>query len=79
MRNGKCLKCGSTTIYSQSNGVGGRNGVAVSIGLTLDSTEVISFVCATCGYFENYFTAQKKLSEVKQKWQKVPVEQRPTK
>ena len=74
MRNGKCLKCGSKTIHSQKNGVGGRNGVAVSLGLSLDSTEVISFVCATCGYFENYFTDQRKLSEVKQKWQKVSVE-----
>ena len=75
MRNGKCHKCGSTTIFSQTNGVGGRNGVAVSIGLSLESTEVTSFVCATCGYFENYFTDQKQLSGVKQKWQKVPVEQ----
>ena len=74
MKNGKCVKCGSTTIYAQGNGVAGRNGVAVSVGLSLDSTAVISYICTTCGYFENYFTDQRKLSEVKEKWQKVSVE-----
>ena len=74
MRNGICLKCGAGTIFSQTNGVGGRNGVAVSIGFSLESTEVTSFVCTTCGYFENYFTDQKQLSNLMQKWQKVPVE-----
>jgi len=75
MRNGKCLKCGSKTVFTQKNGVGGRNGLAVSLGFSLDSTEVISFVCATCGYFENYFTDQKKLADVAKNWPKVPVDQ----
>ena len=74
MRNGTCQKCGSASICSQTNGVGGRNGIAVSIGFSLESTEVTSFVCTTCGYFENYFTDQKQLSNVKEKWQKVLVE-----
>ena len=72
MRNGKCSKCGSTTVYAQSKGVGGVNGVELTIGIFARAVNVTSFVCTTCGYFENYIADTKKLAEVAQKWPKVP-------
>ena len=66
--------CGSTTVYSQANGVvpGGRKEYILLDGYDLP-VDVVSFLCTTCGHFENYITDAKKLSDAAQKWPKVPV------
>jgi len=78
MRNGKCPKCNSTSIYSNSNGVdyGGRSyQIEVWIG-PKDSrlarqSNFISYICANCGYFENYLDEKDILDEIQKKWSKV--------
>jgi hypothetical protein len=34
--------------------------------------DVQSYLCTTCGYFENYVTDAKRLAEAAQQWPKVP-------
>ncbi len=74
MRNGKCPKCGSTTIHSQANGLlfAGRNEY-IHLGMAHYPTDIVSFLCVSCGYFENYLSDPKKLAEAAQQWPKVPV------
>jgi hypothetical protein len=74
MRNGKCSKCGSATVVSLANGVvaGGRKMYMLTGGYNVP-VEVVTFLCTTCGYHENYISDAKKLSEAAQKWPKVPV------
>jgi hypothetical protein len=69
MKNGKGPKCGSATVYSLTNGLvpGGRNREYVQFGGFYFPVDVLSFVCTTCGYYDNYVADQKKLSEVMEK------------
>jgi predicted nucleic-acid-binding Zn-ribbon protein len=74
MRNGVCPRCGSATVYSQAGGVHVSGGERIYVPTSRIDKAVpfVSFVCTTCGYFENYIADQNKLTEVAQKWQKVP-------
>ena len=74
MKNGKCFKCGSATVYSLANGVvpGGRDREYIHLGAFYYPIDVQSFLCTTCGFYENYVTDQKRLAEVTQKWPQVP-------
>ena len=74
MKNGKCLKCGSTTVYSLANGVvpGGHVREYIQMDGMYSAADVLSFLCTTCGYYENYVTDAKKLSAVAGKWPQVP-------
>ncbi len=73
MRNGKCPKCGSATVYAKTNGLGfgDSDGVLVYVGLLTRQSPAVAFVCITCGYFENYIADPGKLAEVAKTWQKV--------
>ena len=74
MKNGKCVKCGSSTVYSLANGVvpGGRVREYIQFDGMYSAADVLSFLCTTCGYYENYVTDAKKLSAVANKWPQVP-------
>jgi predicted nucleic-acid-binding Zn-ribbon protein len=75
MKNGKCVKCGSTTVHTLINGFapgGGRE--YLGFGSVYSAVDVQSFLCTTCGYYENYVTDQKRLAEVVQKWPVVTVQ-----
>jgi hypothetical protein len=74
MKNGKCPKCGSATVYSIANGVmpGGRPRQYIGFGGIYSAVDCLTYLCATCGYYENYITDQKKLADVVQKWPHVP-------
>jgi predicted nucleic-acid-binding Zn-ribbon protein len=76
MRNGICPKCSAQTVHSQTSGVffGNSNGFHVRTAQLDRSTPFVSFVCTTCGYFENYVADRSKLAAVAQSWDKVPVE-----
>lgn len=76
MRNGMCPKCGSATVYSQALGVhvGGSSRISIPTSRMEKAVPFVSFVCTTCGYFENYITDQNKLADVAQKWQKVTMQ-----
>ena len=73
MKNGKCDKCGSSTVHTLVNGFapGGRREY-LGFGGAYSAVDVQSFLCTTCGYYENYVTDQKRLAEVAQKWPAVP-------
>jgi hypothetical protein len=73
MRNGQCPQCGSSTVFSLANGVvpGGRDRVYIHLDGYYVPVDVASYLCTTCGHFENYITDTNKLSAVAQKWQKV--------
>lgn len=73
MRNGVCRACGSQTVYSKTYGVkiGEVQGVYVQTSMMTMAVPYVSFVCSSCGYFENYIAEPKKLAEVAAKWTKV--------
>jgi hypothetical protein len=74
MKNGKCLKCGSTTVYSSANGIVPSGSVRhyMGFGGMYTAADCLTFLCTTCGYYENYITTPKKLSDAAQKWAHVP-------
>ena len=73
MRNGKCPKCGAATVHSLTNGIspGGRREYILFGGANY-GIDIQSYVCVTCGYYENYLADPKRLAEVAQKWPPVP-------
>lgn len=74
MRDGKCRSCGSLTVFARQNGIkigDATNGVYVFTSLWTMPVQTVSFLCASCGYFEHYITDRQKLSEVAQTWTRV--------
>ena len=74
MRNGKCPKCGSDTVYSKTDGLKyavAKGVVFVHTSLMTIPSSAISYICTTCGYFENYITDKNKLAQVAENWKKV--------
>ncbi len=75
MKNGKCIKCNSATIYTIRNGAtyGGRIGAIKTDPTQSELVDYITYLCTTCGYFENYVDDQKILQKVisNKNWQKV--------
>lgn len=73
MRNGICPKCGTASVFIKKRGTGFGAGVHVDTGGMMKVTsEFTSYVCTTCGYFENYITDEGKLRQVMEKWDQVP-------
>ena len=76
MKNGKCPKCGSATVYTKEKGVYIGNGMTVinTGGILLTNDSTVSYLCTNCGYFEIYFTNLDKLAEVTRNkgWKLVP-------
>ncbi len=78
MKNGKCPKCGSATVYTRENGVTFDSdgfGAQVDTGSwTAKSSKTISYLCTACGYFENYIADPNTLAEVtkNEDWKAVP-------
>ena len=57
MKNGKCPKCNSTSVYFKPYALD---------KITLDGTSVeyTDYVCTGCGFFEMYITDQAALSKI---------------
>jgi hypothetical protein len=74
MKNGKCSKCGSASVYSRPNGLGFGNMDKVFIygGKWSKPSSTTAYVCATCGYFEVYLSDASGLAEMAKLWSKVP-------
>jgi hypothetical protein len=73
MKNGQCPKCNSETVYSQAGGIFFYNiDLHVRTGSLDRAVPFVSYICTTCGYFENFGTNQGKLAVVARTWQKVP-------
>jgi hypothetical protein len=57
MKNGQCPKCNSQEVYVSLNGGGIGDGFSIHVrdGESMKPTrEWETFLCAACGYFENY-------------------------
>ena len=73
MKNGQCPKCNSATVYSKTSGVFFYyNVINVRTSQIDRAIPFVSFICTTCGYYENFITDPNKLAEVTKTWQKVP-------
>ena len=73
LRSGHCPQCGSATVYTHANGIvpGGRDREYLNQDGYYIPTDIVSFLCTTCGYYENYVADRQKLADISQKWQKV--------
>jgi predicted nucleic-acid-binding Zn-ribbon protein len=70
MKNGQCPKCDSHEVFSNTN----RKFPALNT-LTIGSgtfgnryAYLDTYVCANCGYVENYVAKQEDLNHIKQEW-----------
>jgi hypothetical protein len=74
MREGKCSRCGSLTVFAKQNGLQlgeDINGVRVYTSWATGTSPTVVFVCVTCGYFEHYLIDRNKLDEVARTWEQV--------
>jgi predicted nucleic-acid-binding Zn-ribbon protein len=78
MKNGKCPKCNTSTVYKCTRGIdwGSKSQwLEVWTGETDSRTNMWagfdSYVCSNCGYFETYITDDAAINEIKAKWKKV--------
>jgi hypothetical protein len=78
MKNGKCPKCNSTSVFMNRSGIewadeGGW--VSIWMGSPIDrlgkQSAYDSYICSNCGYFENYILNKDILHEVETKWIRV--------
>ena len=75
MRNGTCPKCDSGTVYAKPDGLKyaiQQGTLFIHTGFMTAPSPAASYICITCGYFENYIADQNKLYEVSTTWQQVP-------
>jgi predicted nucleic-acid-binding Zn-ribbon protein len=79
VKNGQCPKCNSREIYSSLEGGGIGDGFSVHV---LDGEGMVptrrwqTFLCAACGYYENYLLDEEKIANIvedanKAGWKKV--------
>lgn len=72
MKSGKCPRCNGTDVYHKINGViSGDKKIYVRISMLSPATDKETFVCSSCGYYENYIIDKSILNKVKEKWAKV--------
>lgn len=75
MKNGICPKCSAASVYTKKRGAGFEGGLYVYTSILTSGTDYISYVCTSCGYFENYISDPSKLLHVEEKWDQVPPRQ----
>jgi predicted nucleic-acid-binding Zn-ribbon protein len=70
MKNGQCPKCGSRQVYSNTN----RKFPALNT-LTIGSANfgnryayLDTYICANCGYVENYVAKREDLNYIREEW-----------
>lgn len=81
MRKGVCPKCGSTEIYHSyiphvGGGIGWERYLIIKVQWGETATlDWDSYLCANCGYFENYIIDKeilnKTIKDPKNTWEKV--------
>lgn len=79
MKNGQCPKCSSREVYASLEGGGIGDGFAIHV---LDDQSMKptrswqTFLCAACGYYENYLLDEVRIARIvedpqKAGWKKV--------
>lgn len=74
MKSGICPKCGQSSVVAQSLGVklgDDSRGVFVFVGMMGTASAYTSYVCTTCGFFENYLDDRAKLAKISESWARV--------
>lgn len=79
MKNGHCPNCDSPEIYATVDGGGIGDGFSIHVRYdeSMSPTrEWQTFLCATCGYFENYLLDETKIARIvddpqKAGWKKI--------
>lgn len=76
MKDGKCPRCKSETVYTKRRGMsfGSSGGVYIYISsewATKPTTDVDHYICVTCGYVEVYVEDKARLAAVAKDWKKV--------
>ena len=75
MKDGKCPKCNSKTVFKKRMGVSfsSSSGFYVTISkdwATKSIKDVDHYLCTTCGYLEMYVEDKAKLEQVAKDWTK---------
>ena len=67
MKNGQCPKCDSREIYFSNGGAGIGDGFSIHV-LDGDSMKPTrqwqTFLCAGCGYYENYLLDEVRIARI---------------
>lgn len=79
MKSGQCPKCNSNEIYASlgSGGIGEGFSIRVLYEESMSPTrEWQTYLCASCGYFENYLLDEAKIARIvedpqKAGWKKI--------
>jgi predicted nucleic-acid-binding Zn-ribbon protein len=75
MKNGRCPKCGSTTIHSKSGGIGFAQQTSVYVydagSRWAKPAPLVAYVCTSCGFFEVYMNDSGVLGDVAGAWSQV--------
>ena len=76
MKDGKCPKCNSATIYYKRQGIGFGSDDYFYVRISSERMsrslkEVDHYVCTSCGYVEMYLEDKAKLEAVAKDWKKV--------
>ena len=72
MKSGVCPKCGAREVY-MGRSQNGHDFITLRklLGKLINKTY---YICAQCGYIEQYAVKSKNLEKIKQKWTKVEPE-----
>ncbi len=66
LKNGPCPQCGSSTVVADEQGIGWDVYLYLDRkGMHKPTGEWMTYLCADCGFFENYVTDQKFLDAVR--------------
>jgi hypothetical protein len=75
MQNGTCSHCGAETVYMKKNGmqIGESNGIYIYASAAAYMCNIHSYVCTSCGYFENFLAEPEFLQKIAQseRWTRV--------
>lgn len=80
MKNGQCPKCNSREVYASVDGGGIGDGFSLHVldgGSMAPTRQWQTFLCVTCGYYENYLLDEVKIARIvedpqKAGWKKLP-------
>jgi hypothetical protein len=73
MRDGICPKCGAAEVRGARAHFnwGGEEGVRVRTGAIVRGSQVDTYMCTACGFYEHYLADPGKLAEVAEKWARI--------
>jgi predicted nucleic-acid-binding Zn-ribbon protein len=65
MKMTECPKCKSTNVFMKQNGIGWTGGLLVGLGFgMIGPGDWVTYLCTSCGYFENYVTQHDWLTKI---------------